>query len=131
MPQSRFSELWARSYFSFLEGASAPEAMVARAAELGMATLGLVDRGGLYGAVRLVQAAERVGLAVMVGAELDLEGGGRLVLLATDRPSYQQLCRAVSRAQLAGEKGAHRLHLTGLEAVLADAAGRAADERDA
>jgi error-prone DNA polymerase len=131
MPQIGFSELWARSYFSFLEGASAPEAMVARAAELGMAALGLVDRGGLYGAVRLVQAAERVGLAAMVGAELDLEGGGRLVLLATDRPSYQQLCRAVSRAQLAGEKGAHRLHLTGLQAVLAGAAGGVDGERDA
>jgi error-prone DNA polymerase len=131
MTQIGFSELWARSYFSFLEGASAPEAMVARAAELGMATLGLVDRGGLYGAVRLVQAAERVGLAAMVGGELDLDGGGRLVLLATDRPSYQELCRAVSRAQLAGEKGAHRLHLSGLQAVLADAAGRVGGERDA
>ena len=126
-----FSELWARSYFSFLEGASAPEAMAARAAELGMTTLGLVDRGGLYGAVRLVQAAERSGMAALVGAELDLEGGGRLVLLATDRPSYQQLCRAVSRAQLAGAKGAHKLHLVGLESALADAVGEAGGGRDA
>jgi error-prone DNA polymerase len=126
-----FSELWARSYFSFLEGGSAPEAMVARAAELGMTTLGLVDRGGLYGAVRLVQAAERSGLAAMVGAELDLDGGGRLVLLATDRPSYQQLCRAVSQAQLAGAKGAHRLHLVGVAAALEVAAGGVRDERDA
>jgi len=129
--QETFSELWARSYFSFLEGASAPEAMVARAAELGMTTLGLVDRGGLYGAVRLVQAAERFGLAALVGAELDLDGGGRLVLLATDRPSYQQLCRAVSQAQLAGSKGAHRLHLIGLKEELAAAAGALGEARDA
>jgi error-prone DNA polymerase len=96
-----------------------------------MPTLGLVDRGGLYGAVRLVQAAERAGMAAMVGAELDLEGGGRLVLWATDRPSYQQLCRAVSRSQLAGEKGAHRLHLEGLVPQLTAAAGPAREERDA
>lgn len=131
MLQATFSELWARSYFSFLEGASAPEAMVARAAELGMPALGLVDRGGLYGAVRLVQAAERSGMAALVGAELDLEEGGRLVLLATDRPSYQQLCRAVSRAQLAGAKGAHRFRLAGLESALADATGSTRSERDA
>lgn len=126
-----FAELWARSYFSFLEGASAPEAMVARAAQLGLSTLGLVDRGGLYGAVRLVQAAGRLGMSALVGAELDLESGGRLNLLATDRSSYQQLCRAVSRAQLAGAKGAHLLHLTGLESALAEAAGEAGDGRDA
>jgi error-prone DNA polymerase len=105
--------------------------MVARAAELGMPALGLVDRGGLYGAVRLVQAAERSGMAALVGAELDLEEGGRLVLLATDRPSYQQLCRAVSRAQLAGAKGAHRFRLAGLESALADATGSTRSERDA
>lgn len=126
-----FSELSARSYFSFLEGASAPEAMVRQAVELGMPTLGLVDRGGLYGAVRLVQAAERSGLAAMVGAELDLDGGGRLVLLATDRPSYQQLCRAVSQAQLAGAKGSHRLHLVGVTPALAEAAGEGGGDRDA
>ena len=129
--ESSFAELWARSYFSFLEGASAPEAMAARAAELGMPAVGLVDRGGLYGAVRLVQAAERARLAAMVGAELDLEAGGRLVLLATNRASYQQLCQAVSRAQMAGSKGAHRLRLSGLAEALADAAGEPARRRDA
>jgi error-prone DNA polymerase len=126
-----FSELWARSYLSFLEGASAPEALAARAAELGMPALGLVDRGGLYGAVRLVQAAERFGMRALVGAELDLEEGGRLVLLATDRSSYQELCRTVSRTQLAGAKGVHRLHLSGLEPALAEAAGGTRGERDA
>ena len=106
-----------------MEGASAPEALVEQAADLQMSALGLVDRGGLYGAVRLVKAAERLGLRAMVGAELDLLGGGRLVLLATDRPSYQQLCRAVSRAQLAGSKGASSLALGGLSNVLSKAAG--------
>ncbi|MHB1499981.1 MAG: DNA polymerase III subunit alpha [Candidatus Dormibacteria bacterium] len=123
MGGSGFGECWARSYFSFLEGASAPEEMGERAVELGMSALGLVDRGGLYGAVRLVRSAERAGLGAMVGAELDLAGGGRLVLLATDRPSYQQLCRAVSRAQMAGVKGASRLELADLEEPLEAASG--------
>ncbi len=126
-----FAELCARSYFSFLEGASAPEAMVQRAAQLGMPALGLVDRGGLYGAVRLVQEAPRLGLAALVGAELDLVGGGRLVLLASDRYGYQQLCQVVSRAQLAGTKGLHRLNLFGLEPALGRAAGGEAQFRDA
>ncbi len=123
MTGDRYAECWARSYFSFLEGASAPEALVERASELGMPAIGLVDRGGLYGAVRLVRAARQHGMRSMVGAELNLAGGGRLVLMATDRPSYQQLCRAVSRAQLAGVKGASRLTLSGLEEPLARAAG--------
>ncbi len=126
-----FAELWARSYFSFLEGASAPEALVERAEQLGMPALGLVDRGGLYGAVRLVQAASRAGLGAMVGAELDLAGGGRLVLLATELRSYQELCPVVSRTQLSGQKGAHRFSLRGLEVALGRAAGEAPPDRDA
>ncbi|MHB1522394.1 MAG: DNA polymerase III subunit alpha [Candidatus Dormibacteria bacterium] len=126
-----FSECWARSYFSFLEGASSPEALVERARELEMPAIGLVDRGGLYGAVRLVRAARRLGVRAMVGAELDLHGGGRLAVLAPDRPAYQQLCRAVSRAQLAGVKGAPRLCLEGLDEVLGRAAGAAGEvQRD-
>ncbi len=121
-----FCECWARSYFSFLEGCSSPEEMVERASELGMTAVGLVDRGGLYGAVRLVRAAERAGIGSMVGAELDLRAGGRLVVMALNRASYQQLCRAVSRAQLAGVKGASRLTLSGLEPAMNDAVGGSA-----
>ena len=118
MVGSGFGECWARSYFSFLEGASSPEELVERARDLEMASLGLVDRGGLYGAVRLVRAAERAGMRAMVGAELDLAAGGRLVIVATDRPAYQQLCRAISKAQMSGVKGAARLLLSGLDGVL-------------
>ena len=131
MSSPPYSECWARSYFSFLEGASSPESLVERARELGMPAIGLVDRGGLYGAVRLVRAAERWGLRAMVGAELDLNSGGRLVVVAPDRPAYQQLCRAVSRSQLAGVKGAPRLCLEDLDEVLGRAAGPVrARERD-
>ncbi|HUY61565.1 MAG TPA: PHP domain-containing protein, partial [Candidatus Dormibacteraeota bacterium] len=118
-----FVECWARSHFSFLEGASAPEALVERAVALGMPALGLVDRNGLYGAVRFTNAAARAGIGALVGAECDLDAGGRLVVLATERQGYQQLARAVSRAQLAGRKGAARLRLAGLDPALRAAAG--------
>lgn len=123
MDRATFSECWARSYFSFLEGASSPEALVERAVELGMPALGLVDRGGLYGAVRLIRAARNRGIRSMAGAELDLWGGGRMVLMAIDRPGYQQLSRAVSRAQLNGVKGVALLQLEGVAGEMAEAAG--------
>ncbi|HVA21806.1 MAG TPA: DNA polymerase III subunit alpha [Candidatus Micrarchaeia archaeon] len=118
-----FVECWARSSFSFLEGVSPPEALVRRAAALGMPALGLVDRNGLYGAVRLARAAAAAGIGALVGAECDLAAGGRLVFLAEDQLGYQQLSRLVSRAQLAGGKGTPRLELAGLDAPLAAAVG--------
>ncbi len=118
-----FVECWARSSFSFLEGVSTPEALVRRATALGMPGLGLVDRNGLYGAVRFTRAAAAAGIRALVGAECDLAVGGRLVLLAEDRQGYEQLSRLVSRAQLAGGKGHPQLRLAGLDAVLAAAVG--------
>ncbi len=118
-----FVECWARSSFSFLEGASPPEALVERAKALGMPALGLVDRNGLYGAVRFVRTAAAAGIGALVGAECDLVAGGRLVLLAGDRAGYQQLSRLVSRAQLAGGKGSPCLQLVGLDGPLGAATG--------
>src|SRR5262245_21962013 len=79
-----YVELRCRSAFSFLEGASNPEDLVERAAELGHPALALADRGGLYGAPRFHQAARGAGLRALVGAELDLHadpGGARVLLL--------------------------------------------------
>ena len=65
-----YVELRCRSAFSFLEGASNPEDLVARAAELGHGTLALADRGGVYGAPRFHRAAAAAGLRGLVGAEV-------------------------------------------------------------
>ncbi|MBI5498596.1 MAG: error-prone DNA polymerase [Deltaproteobacteria bacterium] len=64
------AELLCRSAFSFLDGASEPEELVSRAVALGYSAVGLVDFGGVYGAPRFFQAARRVGLKAIVGAEL-------------------------------------------------------------
>ena len=71
-----YIELHASSAFSFLDGASLPEALVDRAAALGYSALALLDRDGVYGAPRFHLAAKRVGLKAIIGAELTLSGLG-------------------------------------------------------
>jgi error-prone DNA polymerase len=72
-----FPELHASSAFSFLDGASLPEALVARAAELGYSSIALLDRDGVYGLPRFHLAAKRAGLKAIVGAELTVAVGTR------------------------------------------------------
>jgi len=110
---SGWAELAARSHYSFLEGSAAPADLAQAAAELGMPALGLCDRNGLYGAVEFHQAARKAGIHPVIGAELDLAGDDRLRLLALDREGYRNLSRAISAAQLAGEKGKPLLDLWG------------------
>jgi error-prone DNA polymerase len=69
-----YIELHAASAFSFLDGASTPEALVDRAAALGYPALALVDRDGVYGAPRFHMAAKAAGLKAIVGVELTMAG---------------------------------------------------------
>jgi error-prone DNA polymerase len=99
----RYAELRCRSCYSFLEGASQPEELVTRASELGLSALALADVNGLYGIVKGWTEAKRRGLPLVVGAELtvsDLVRGrpAPLVLLATDRDGYANLCRLLTLA---------------------------------
>src|SRR5205085_7821808 len=70
-----YVELHAASAFSFLQGASLPEALVDRAADLGYSALALLDRDGVYGAPRFHKAALAVGIKPIIGAELTLNLG--------------------------------------------------------
>src|SRR5690349_15497818 len=74
---SSYVELHAASAFSFLQGASLPEALGDRAAELGCPALALVDRDGVYGAPRFHKAATAAGIKPIIGAELTIERTGR------------------------------------------------------
>ena len=100
-----YVELRCRSAFSFLEGASLPEDLVARAAEIGCDTLTLADIRGLYGAPRFFQAAVRAGIRPIVGALVDVAGLGRVELLVEDRTGYRNLCRLLTAAALHRPKG--------------------------
>jgi error-prone DNA polymerase len=75
-----YIELHAASAFSFLAGASLPETLVQRAAELGYPAMALLDRDGVYGAPQFYRAARAAGITAIVGAELTIGAGeaGRL-----------------------------------------------------
>ncbi|MGC2305466.1 error-prone DNA polymerase [Candidatus Binatus sp.] len=98
--KSDYIELRARSAFSFLEGATTPEDLAARAAELGYNAMALGDRDGLYGAPRFYAAAKSAGIRQIVGAELTLDDESRLYVLAPDRKRYQNLCRMITDSKM-------------------------------
>ncbi len=96
----QFAELHCHSYFSLLDGASSPEALAARARALGITALALTDHDSLAGAVRFQQAARAADLQAILGAEVTLDDGGHLTLLAATRTGYANLSRLVTAARL-------------------------------
>ncbi len=128
--QPAYVELHAASAFSFLDGSSAPEDLIARAAELELPAVALVDRNGVYGAPRFHQAARAAGLRALVGAEVVLidpnevddppsgktrftrleatrrsAGATRLTLLVKNPAGYRNLCRLLTAAARGRPKG--------------------------
>jgi len=101
-----YAELHAGSAFSFLRGASLPEELAARAAELGIGAVALLDRDGVYGAPRFHQAAKKAGIRAHIGAEVAAADGRVYPLLAESRAGYQNLCRLITRLKLRAPKGA-------------------------
>jgi error-prone DNA polymerase len=100
-----YVELHARSAFSFLEGASSPEELIAVSANLGMPAMALLDRDGVYGSPRFHLAAKKTKIKAHIGAEvtcaaLSLRGGFRLPLLVASRVGYQNLCRLITKMKL-------------------------------
>jgi error-prone DNA polymerase len=99
-----YVELRCRSAFSFLDGASLPEELVAAAAAHGMDALAMGDRDGVYGAPRFFTSARRAGIQPIVGADVTLVGGPPLLLLVASRRGYQNLCRLLTRARAGLQK---------------------------
>jgi error-prone DNA polymerase len=96
-----YVELRCRSAFSFLEGASLPEDLVAAAATGGHEALALGDRDGVYGAPRFFAAARKAGVRPIVGAEISLASGAApVLLLVEDRRGYQNLCQLITAANV-------------------------------
>jgi error-prone DNA polymerase len=129
-----YIELHARSAFSFLEGASLPEHLIAACATLNMAAMALLDRDGVYGSPRFYMAATKAKLKAHIGAEITCEsfsrafrhgftrinadqpknknnsvpqclrGDFRLPLLVSSREGYQNLCRLITKMKLRAAK---------------------------
>jgi error-prone DNA polymerase len=120
-----YIELHSRSAFSFLEGASTPEELIAVCANLGMPAMALLDRDGLYGSPRFHLAAKKAKLKAHIGAEVSLSPlfstrsvsretlldnvsrfqphkllASRLPLLVASRTGYQNLCRLITKMKL-------------------------------
>ncbi len=129
-----YVELHTASAFSFLDGASLPEALVDRAKSLGYDALALLDRDGVYGAPRFYQAARKAGLRALVGAELTMQTGTparlpgtaplhpplvwRLPVLVESAQGYRSLCRLVTRMKMAAAKGQGALTLSDLDGAV-------------
>src|SRR6266480_5740159 len=108
-PLPAYAELHCLSNFTFLPGASHPEELVKRAAALGYRALALTDECSLAGAVRAHVAAKDVGLPLVIGSEIRLQDGPRLVLLATDREGYGNLSDLITRGRRRTKKGGYSL----------------------
>ena len=88
----------AHSAYSFLDGASHPEELALRAAELGYEALALTDHEGVYGSLELAHAAKLVGVRAITGAEVTLHGGSHVTLLVESPQGYANLCRLLTAA---------------------------------
>src|SRR6202167_1804406 len=121
MPQATdYIELHTASAFSFLAGASQPEALIERAAELDMPAIALADRNGVYGAARFHTQAKKTGVRAHIGAEIAVSSFGnrltppswlphqfpaeppRLLLLCASQTGYQNLCQLITRFKMRG-----------------------------
>ncbi len=115
-----YAELHCLSNFTFLRGASHPEELVERAHVLGYRALAITDECSLSGVVRAHQKAVELGLQLIIGTEVRLGDGPRLVLLACNRAGYAQLCRLITRGRRHADKGDYRLQRADLEGRLPD-----------
>src|SRR6476620_9537797 len=93
-----YAELHAHSAYSFLDGASLPEELAARAAELGYEALALTDHDGVYGSLEFAHAAKAFGVRPITGAEVTLTDGSHVTLLVESAPGYANLCRLLTTA---------------------------------
>jgi error-prone DNA polymerase len=107
VPDAEYVELHAHSAYSFLDGASLPEEIAARAAELGYDAFALTDHDGVYGSLEFAHAAKHLDVRPITGAEVTLlMSGGRaepagtmhVTLLCESQRGYANLCRILTDA---------------------------------
>ncbi|WP_423770718.1 error-prone DNA polymerase [Pseudomonas sp. NLJ1] len=104
-----YAELHCLSNFSFQRGASSADELFRRAREQGYQALAITDECTLAGIVRAWQAAKEHQLRLIVGSEVQLQDGPRLVLLVQDLAGYQNLCALITRARRRAQKGDYQL----------------------
>ncbi|MCU7280403.1 error-prone DNA polymerase [Pseudomonas peradeniyensis] len=116
MSSLEYAELHCLSNFSFQRGASSADELFRRAREQGYQALAITDECTLAGIVRAWQAAKQYQLKLIVGSEVRVHQGPKLVLLVEDLVGYQNLCALITRARRRSEKGSYQLLAEDLEA---------------
>ncbi len=111
-----YAELAVTSNFTFLYGASHPEEMVERAAELGYRRIAIADTNTLAGIVRAHVASKQCGLPLAVGCRIAPEDGPAVLVYPTDRSAYARLCRLLTLGKRRAPKGECHLSLHDLTA---------------
>ncbi|MCG8295159.1 error-prone DNA polymerase [Pseudomonas entomophila] len=111
-----YAELHCLSNFSFQRGASSADELFRRAREQGYQALAITDECTLAGIVRAWQAAKAHGLRLVIGSEVQVHQGPKLVLLVQDLHGYQNLCALITRARRRARKGSYQLLGEDLEA---------------
>ena len=102
---AEYAELHCLSNFTFLRGASRPEELVETASALGYQALAITDECSMAGIVRAHTQAKKTGLKLIIGTELALDNGFKLVLLARNHDGYTSLCSLITDARRNAEKG--------------------------
>ena len=104
-----YVELHCLSNFSFQRGASSAKELFERAKRHGYQALAITDECTLAGIVRAWQAALDTGLPLIIGSEISIEHGPKVVLLVADLGGYQALCRLITQGRRRSKKGEYRL----------------------
>jgi error-prone DNA polymerase len=118
-----YAELRALTNFSFLTGASHPSELVARAKELGYGALTIADECSLAGVVRAHVTAKEVGLKLLIGSQFRVQCSSpfTLVVIATNRHGYGNLCQFITDLRRASPKGTYSLKLDDIRPPALDA----------
>ncbi len=104
-----YAELHCLSAFSFQRGASTAAELFDRARQQGYRALAITDECSLAGIVRAFEASRKFDLPLIVGSEVRVESGPKLVLLVEDLAGYAALCRLITTARRRAGKGTYRL----------------------
>src|SRR5690242_18407899 len=122
MISSEYTPLWCKSNGSFLEGASHPGELIEQAASLGLRSIAITDRDGVYGIVQAHQKAKDIGVNLLIGAQVTIGSAknedakdisidrianvpSTLVLLVQNRDGYANLCRLLTIGRRRKSKG--------------------------
>src|SRR5208282_455708 len=105
MRSPTYAELHCKTNYSFLEGASHPDELVARATQLDYRALAITDRNSLAGVVRAHAAAKPLGLKLLIGALVTPVDAPPVLLYAPDLAAYRRLARLLTRGRRVAEKG--------------------------